>query len=1055
MRAFRTCLLLLLVSGWPSAVHAVVSAGGDPLATETYDIRVFGGASLEKIEQAYDSPRLVTAAAARDVAQSLTRATERLRSLAPGARVEPSPLSTGIEVVASAGTPLTAPAPGRDGPAVVRGFLRAWPDIYGLSSEQIDHLEVLGESRQDGLTVVRLRQTVRGRPVFQSDTRAVLDREGRLLHTVGRLIPGIDEAAVSTEWQVGDREALRLALMTAGSGLDLVTRPARSEQVYFPLAPGVVVPAWAHVAFTRGPADWYTVVDARTGTLLWRKNIRYNLAAPAADTSCAEVYLQDANGTPADSPAPHDSKRPDPEEPAVRARTEVSLPDASIKEHELTSHSVKAFLDRNGDDSADPEYPPTQAARRKKKQQGNCNPPFFSSNDHRELPFAAPEEYSPGAVATLFYLADWFHDRLAALGFNEEAGNFQTTNASGKGSADDPVLAAAQYAAADGIFNFASFSSPPDGSPGILRLSVWNGPEPDRDVSLDAQIVFHELAHGVTSRMIGNGACLNWYPGRALGEGWSDFYALALLNGSDRVADDEKEDNPDGVYSIGGYTAHKLGGHADFTDNYFFGLRRYPYSTAETVNPLTWKDVDDTTTTVCRGDATCSQPEPSSLAWENGGANEIHNAGELWALSLWEVRSLILGKGDVATGNNEMLKLVTNALQGGLTPCDPSFTQARDALLDADCQHNECAHEGAIWAGFAKRGLGHGAQDSGGIAIHSGIHESFGLPVLDLVAAKVVSASGKFLEAGAPGTLTVTLKNPWRSRAIDATAKLSCAHAATDATAEYHFAQGNGEPIEKTFALGIDSGLPSGTALGCTLKLETESLKSLLDLHLDRVVPDDSIVLDLRVGQSEDGLVEEPHTYKWPEQAVSQKLPCESIRDLPVGTVLDPGEIPDGDLRGRCFSIHVEDDFSIGSVALRIDELTHPWVGDLTVLLKGPNGYGTELIYRLARNFPGTTIPLLGASSLKCLEETVVQEGGKDFLGKEGLEQTLCFQGTWAPPLQSSLWLSSAKGQLDELHGISSKGLWTLFITDAVPDGNGKADDPDALLKSWTLMITP
>ena len=41
-----------------------------------------------------------------------------------------------------------------------------------------------------------------------------------------------------------------------------------------PLAPGVLVPAWSLVAFTSGKEDWYSIVDAQTGDVLWRKNIR-------------------------------------------------------------------------------------------------------------------------------------------------------------------------------------------------------------------------------------------------------------------------------------------------------------------------------------------------------------------------------------------------------------------------------------------------------------------------------------------------------------------------------------------------------------------------------------------------------------------------------------------------------------------------------------------------------------------------------------------------------------------------------------------------------------
>jgi hypothetical protein len=1042
----RAGLFLILSLSLASPSEAVVAKGGDPLATETYDIRVFGGAALDQVEQAYDSPRLATAAAMkRDLANSLAIATERLRSLSPGARVEPSPLSTGIEVVASAGTPLTPAAPGLEGAEVVRSFLRAWPGLYGLSSEQVDHLEVLSESRQDGFTLVRLRQTVNGRPVFQSDTRAVLDRDGRLLHTVGRLIPGIDEVTVPVEWRISSREALRVALASVGSGVDLVTRPATSAQVYFSLGPSVVVPAWAHVAFTRGPADWYTVVDARTGTLLWRKNIRYNLAAQTADTICAEVYVQPDGQTPADSPAP---------DSVLGSRTADINLDAALTNHELTNRNVVAFLDRNGDDSPDTKFPLAMARRGKRKTQAICSTkiPFSSATPPADLPTAAPEEYSSGAVAELFYLVNWFHDRLSDLGFNKDARNFED---------DDPVLAEAQYAADAGIFNLASFSSPPDGSPGFLRMSVWNGPEPDRDASLDAQIAFHELTHGVTSRLIGNGACLNWYPGRALAEGWSDFYALALLNGME-------SDAPDGIYSIGGYTANKLGGHTDFTNNYLFGLRRFPYSTQMSVNPLTWKDADDTTS--CSNDRSCVAPDPmdptktvkpdqSSLEWELEGANEVHNAGELWALSLWEVRKLIINAKTqdnpltaIHEGNEVMLKLVTKALMR--TTCDPSFTDARNALLAAACPtpdtENTCQYEPAIWQGFAKRGLGYSAHDSGGIATHYGIQEAFDSPILGIGSVTISSKNGTtYFVQGETAELTISLINPWRSKRIRATAGLTCD--STQTMNMYNVPPKNTLPTGSdilTATFPIDAVTANtDEAFGCSLKLWISS-------NPQTDPPDNQIDLGLRVG-FRNGVIQPPSTYTWNRTVVS---PGEGIsyNEVSCRNILDDGKILDGDLRGRCFTLEVTDDFVVDSVALQIDDLTDPHVGDLTVLLKGPNGYGTELIYRLAREVvPGFS--LLGANELQCLQGARVQEGGEDFLGATGLSNNTCFAGEWSPVLESTRWLKSTTGQLDRFRGISSKGPWTLFITDAVPDGGPQFDSNNNLiplqLNSWTLTL--
>ena len=42
-------------------------------------------------------------------------------------------------------------------------------------------------------------------------------------------------------------------------------------------------------------------------------------------------------------------------------------------------------------------------------------------------------------------------------------------------------------------------------------------------------------------------------------------------------------------------------------------------------------------------------------------------------------------------------------------PCNPTFVQARDAILDADTALTGGDNHCEIWTGFAKRGLGEGA----------------------------------------------------------------------------------------------------------------------------------------------------------------------------------------------------------------------------------------------------------------------------------------------------------------------------------------------------------
>ena len=61
---------------------------------------------------------------------------------------------------------------------------------------------------------------------------------------------------------------------------------------------------------------------------------------------------------------------------------------------------------------------------------------------------------------------------------------------------------------------------------------------------MDQEIVIHELTHGLSSRLLGAGTMITAHQSMGLGEGWSDFYALALLS--------EPTDNTMGSYPAAG-----------------------------------------------------------------------------------------------------------------------------------------------------------------------------------------------------------------------------------------------------------------------------------------------------------------------------------------------------------------------------------------------------------------------------------------------------------------------------------------------------------------------
>jgi uncharacterized repeat protein (TIGR02543 family) len=247
-----------------------------------------------------------------------------------------------------------------------------------------------------------------------------------------------------------------------------------------------------------------------------------------------------------------------------------------------------------------------------------------------------------------------------------------------------------------------------------MQMFIFTNPSPRRDGDLDAEVVFHEHTHGLSWRLVGGGQALGDMQSDGMGEGWSDFYGLSLLS--------QSGDDVNGIYAAGGYASYKIGGTSD-TQNYYFGIRRYPYTTDMSKNPLTFKDIDPAQADYCSSGApyhtgmfgTCSA----------ASANEVHNEGEVWCVTLWDARANLVNKYGWAIGNQLMLQLATDGMK--LTPPHPNFLQARDAIIQADLVDTGGANRNDLWVAFARRGMGFSAT-SPASSTTTGIHESFDLP---------------------------------------------------------------------------------------------------------------------------------------------------------------------------------------------------------------------------------------------------------------------------------------------------------------------------------------
>jgi extracellular elastinolytic metalloproteinase len=679
-------------------------------------------------DRGIQAARSAEAAPEREVT---TRGRERLADEIPGLVVDEDETTQLPNRIVSRrpGTPLSDSSP--DEEVAVRRFLRSRGDLWNLTGLDVDGVEVRSVSRT-GLKTVRLVQRVDGVEVFDSEVTVALNADNEVLSVVGQFFPGADgarkrgrSASARTPEESIARAAFDLTRVVyqaddfvpaadrtdrAGYNLfdfrpdtddprPLFERPARQKDVMFPLgneqfATGHYIELWI-----AGFPPFNYVIDAvDTPFLLFRKN----LSAEQVPFTYRVHNTGDAVLRPHDGPAPgspHPTGVPDgfqAEPVAEQLVTIESLPghDPWLAQGAQTTrgNNCRAYADLKqpqGMGLGDVDGQVTSQAT------------FDYTYDHSRN--ASDPTNLQNSLVGMFFHVNWLHDRWYEAGFDEGAGNAQQDNF-GRGGADgDPILAEGNdFSGTDN----ANMSTPADGASPRMQMFEFFGPgagRPTRTSNHEALITFHEMGHYITNRLVSNAVGLTNPQGEAMGEGWGDFFAICMTS-------QETDNFADGAFPVGGWTDLM----PDFDDNYYFSIRRYPYSVDMDKNPLTFRHIS-------AGELLPVGPPIGPLA--QGPNNEVHNAGEVWCAALWEVFVNLVGKHGHAEAERRMLLYVVGGLEQ--TPSRPTFLVARDGIVDtATATGPEDLPE--IWAGFAKRGMGEGAvappQNSSEL---TGVVESF------------------------------------------------------------------------------------------------------------------------------------------------------------------------------------------------------------------------------------------------------------------------------------------------------------------------------------------
>ncbi|PBP18111.1 elastinolytic metalloproteinase Mep [Diplocarpon rosae] len=540
----------------------------------------------------------------------------------------------------------------------------------------------------NGMSHVVFKQTVHGIDIDTADMNVNVGKDGKVFSYGSSFYTGKipDENPMVKQSQAHPVDALKGALRSLRLSIsphEAVAKP-QPERARYTITgcSGVVSDPKAHLVYIHAgdslTLSWRLETDIGNNWLL-----SYVDAVSPETVHAVVDYVSDAsyNVFPWETNDPSLGQRVIETDPWDLTASEFTWHGNGQEIFNTTrGNNVVAQANFEGDDEFENDFRPYAADL-------NFDYPYFLNETD-------PKAYASASVAQLFYTANMYHDLLYLLGFNEVAGNFEVDNNGEGGLGGDPVTLNTQ----DGSgFNNANFASPVDGEVPRMRMYIWTNTNPYRDCSFDAGVVIHEYTHGLSNRLTGgplNGGCLSTTEAGGMGEGWSDFMAIAVGLHSSHT----RETN----YPMGAWVSGKPN-----------GIRKYPYSTSMETNPMVYSTANNSTA--------------------------VHFIGTVWATMLYDVlwnlvdeygisdaRHPTFVDGVPTDGRFLAMQLIVDGMK--LQPCRPDFIHARDAIIDADKALTGAKNKCLLWQAFAKRGLGIDASRSDDPTDHLSRVDSFSLP---------------------------------------------------------------------------------------------------------------------------------------------------------------------------------------------------------------------------------------------------------------------------------------------------------------------------------------
>jgi extracellular elastinolytic metalloproteinase len=608
-----------------------------------------------------------------------------LRETAPDLSFTVDSVFGTVRSVVNTSSPLTGPAAGNP-VDIGMNFIRENAAFFGVSTADINLLKLKENVNWSvgGGAIIQVQQYINGIIVDNGSTGIGVRNDGSVVIVNNAMVPNAAASINTSTPAITGKDAIILAALDSGltvrGGLTSTT-PRGTELVPTYLNSSISIdPIPVTLKYLPiGPNQVRLVYNTRifipNSTFLFEYNV---------DAVTGQVWSRN-NWIAGDS---YRVFKPPIETPAEGGRTLVVNPADPIA-------SRFGWHDTNG--RAGAEYNYTRGNNVYARYGPTADPsggiltgtpaPGGATNTY-DFPLnlaQAPSTYANAATTQLFYSTNYYHDVLYRAGWTESAGNYQQNNYGRTQTArqNDPIYAFAQSGWQNGDSDNAYFVPSNDGQIGRVAMFIWTATGPNRDGDLDNQIIFHELTHGSSTRLVGGsttaGDLSATFEARGLGEGYADYYALLLTL--------QPTDNKSTRRTVGNYVlGQNVAGN---------GIRNYPYSYDKAISPYTYADFDPA----------------QSANGDGNGFYSYYTMGEIWANALNDMTLNLVENYGYSTdwlngngGNNIALKLVTAGM--GLTGFTPNALDARNGVVAADQFLYGGAYQREIWNAMARRGMG-------------------------------------------------------------------------------------------------------------------------------------------------------------------------------------------------------------------------------------------------------------------------------------------------------------------------------------------------------------